>query len=237
MPRRSKMSESHIESAIGIRAETSVADPDTCKFIVDRVVHPGGPFVFDRRRATDDFTLPCRLLALQEVSAVVIADTTVSVTKERSASWEGLRAQIGAEIRAHLETGRPAIAEPSHSGRDDQQVRFAIEQLLDREVNPSIAAHGGKISIVELTNGVLSIAMSGGCQGCASSTATLRDGFETMARSVAPELTQIVDTTNHAAGTDPFYAKTSASNADTSPLHGVQLMETNYRNQSGSNIS
>ena len=88
-------------------------DPDTCKFIVDRVVHPGGPFAFDRRRATDDFTLPSRLLTLEAISAVVIADTTVSVTKERSASWEGLRSQIGAEIRAHLETGRPAIAEPS----------------------------------------------------------------------------------------------------------------------------
>ena len=68
--------------------------------------------------------------------------------------------------------------------------------------------------------------MSGGCQGCASSTATLRDGFETMARRVAPELTQIVDTTNHAAGDAPFYAQPSASNDDTSPLHSVQLGAT-----------
>ncbi|MCH9805091.1 NifU family protein [bacterium] len=231
------MSEVPLDSDIRIRAETSVVDPDTCKFIVDRVVHPGGPFAFDRRRATDDFTLPSRLLTLEAISAVVIADTTVSVTKERSASWEGLRSQIGAEIRAHLEIGRPAIVEPHHSGRDDQQVRAAIEQLVDREVNPTIAAHGGKISVVEVRNGVLSIAMSGGCQGCASSTATLRDGFETMARRVAPELTQIVDITNHAAGTAPFYAKPSASNADTSPLQGVQSMETNYRNQSGSNCA
>lgn len=231
------MSEPPLDSAIRIRAETSVADPDTCKFIVDRVVHPGGPFVFDRSRATDPSTLPFRLLALQEVSAVVIADATVSVTKERSTAWEGLRAQIGAEIRAHLETGRPAIAESPHTGRDDQQVRAAIEQLLDREVNPSIAAHGGKISVVKVANGVLSIAMSGGCQGCASSTATLRDGFETMARRVAPELTHIIDTTNHAAGTDPFYAKPPAGTADGSPLRRVELMKTNYRKQSGSNAS
>lgn len=138
------MSEVPLDSAIRIRAETSVVDPDTCKFIVDRVVHPGGPFAFDRRRATDDFTLPSRLLTLEAISAVVIADTTVSVTKERSASWEGLRSQIGAEIRAHLEIGRPAIVEPPHSGRDDQQVRAAIEQLVDREVNPTIAAHGAR---------------------------------------------------------------------------------------------
>lgn len=212
------MSEPPPDSPIRIRAETSIADPDTCKFIVDRSVHPGGPVAFDRLGATDSSTLPARLFVFDDVSAVVVADTTVSVAKVRSASWEGLRAQIGAEIRAHLKTGRPAIAEPSHTGRDDHRVRAALEHLLEREVNPSIAAHGGKISIVELTNGVLSIAMSGGCQGCASSTATLRDGFETMARRVAPELTQIVDTTNHAAGAAPFFAQPSASNHDTSPL-------------------
>ena len=222
------MSEPSLDAPIRIRAETSIADPETCKFIVDRSVHPGGPVAFDRLGATDSSTLPARLFVFDEVLAVVVADTTVSVTKVRSASWEGLRAKIGAEIRAHLQSGRPAIAEPSQTGRDDHQVRAAIERFLEREVNPSIAAHGGKISIVALTNGVLSIAMSGGCQGCASSTATLRDGFETMARRVAPELTQIVDTTNHAAGAAPFYAHPSASNDDTSPLRRVQLNATGH---------
>lgn len=219
------MSEPGPDAPIRIRAETSVADPDTCKFIVDRTVHPGGPVAFDRRGVTDSSPLPARLFVFDDVSGVVVADTTVSVTKVHSASWDGLRVQIGAEIRAHLHTGTPAIAETSHTGRDDEQVRAALELLLEREVNPSIAAHGGKISIVELTNGVLSIAMSGGCQGCASSTATLRDGFETMARRVAPELTSIVDTTNHAAGAAPFYAQPSARNDD-SPLHNVQLGAT-----------
>jgi Fe-S cluster biogenesis protein NfuA len=205
------MSERPSDAPIRIRAETSVADPDTCKFIVDRTVHPGGPVAFDRRGVTDSSPLPARLFVFDDVSAVVVADTTVSVTKVHSASWEGLRAQIGAEIRAHLHTGLSAIAETSHTGRDDDQVRAAL---------------GGKISIVELTNGVLSIAMSGGCQGCASSTATLRDGFETMARRVAPELTQIVDTTNHAAGAAPFYAQSSVGNDDSSPLHNVQLGAT-----------
>jgi Fe-S cluster biogenesis protein NfuA len=212
------MSEPSLDAPIRIRAETSVADPDTCKFIVDRSVHPGGPVAFDRLGTMDSSTLPARLFVFDEVSAVVVADRTVSVTKARSASWEDLRAQIGAEIRAHLQSGRPAIAEPAGTGRDDHQVRIAIERLLDRDVNPSIAAHGGKISIVELTNGVLSISMSGGCQGCASSTATLRDGFETMARRVAPELTEIVDTTNHAAGAAPFYVQPPVSNVDISPL-------------------
>ena len=225
-PEQSKMSEPTLDSTIRIRAEISVADPDTCKFVVDRTVHPGGPVAFDRQQPADSSTLPARLFAFDEVSTVVVADTTVSVTKVHAASWENLRAQIGTEIRAHLHTGLPALADRARTGRDDSEIRVAIERLLDRQVNPSIAAHGGKITIVEFADGVLSIAMSGGCQGCASSTATLRDGFETMARRVAPEITDIVDTTNHAVGAAPFFTGHATGNAAASPLHRVSLGAT-----------
>jgi len=50
--------------------------------------------------------------------------------------------------------------------------------------------------------------MSGGCQGCAASSVTLRQGFEVMVRRVAPEIVDIVDTTDHAAGEKPFYLRT-----------------------------
>jgi NFU1 iron-sulfur cluster scaffold homolog, mitochondrial len=79
--------------------------------------------------------------------------------------------------------------------------------LLDREVNRSIAAHGGKISMVDFRDGSLLIAMSGGCQGCAASQVTLRQGFEVMVRRVAPEIVDIIDTTDHAAGKKPFYQR------------------------------
>jgi len=82
-----------------------------------------------------------------------------------------------------------------------------VQALLDKEVNRSIANHGGKISIVEVRQGKLFITMSGGCQGCASSQVTLRQGFEVMLKRVAPEIEEIVDTTNHAAGKQPFYPR------------------------------
>ena len=218
MRKRSKMSETSPDVPIGIRAETSIADPDTCKFTVDRLVHPGGPWSFDRRQPTDSSPLIARLFTFEDLVHIVVAGTTVSVTKLPTASWETLRRAIGAEIRSQLQTGRPAIVEPSRTGRNDDQIRAAIESLLEREVNPSIAAHGGKITVIDLADGVLSIAMGGGCQGCASSTATLRDGFETMARRVAPELDRIVDTTNHAAGAAPFYPDRSSTQPVASPL-------------------
>jgi Fe-S cluster biogenesis protein NfuA len=91
-------------------------------------------------------------------------------------------------------------------GRPDAEVRAAIQALLDGEVNQGIASHGGKISLVDYQGGKLRIAMSGGCQGCASSQMTLRQGVEVMVRRIAPEVVEIVDTTDHSAGKSPFYA-------------------------------
>jgi Fe-S cluster biogenesis protein NfuA len=92
-------------------------------------------------------------------------------------------------------------------GRSDAELAVAVQELLDKEVNRSIANHGGQISIVEVLQGKLSITMSGGCQGCASSQVTLRQGFEVMLKRVAPEIAEVIDVTDHAAGTQPFYPR------------------------------
>ena len=196
---------------VGIRVEPSLADPDTCKFIVSRPLHPGGPFFFGNKERAVGSPLAVRLFALPGVANVLIAESVVTICKEPIASWSGLKAAIGTAIRTQLLTGVPAILEmhvhTGTQGRSDVELNTVIQELLDKEVNRSIANHGGKISIVEVRQGKLFITMSGGCQGCASSQVTLRQGFEVMLKRVAPEIEEIVDTTNHAAGKQPFYPR------------------------------
>lgn len=197
--------------AITIRAETSFADPDTCKFTVSRTVHSGGPFFFDNKERAAGSPLAERLFALPGVANVLVAENVVSVGKEPTASWSALTSPIGAVIRTLLFSAVPAILETPRSagtrGRSDAEIRTVVQDLLDREVNRSIAAHGGRISIVDVRGGSLFIVMSGGCQGCASSQVTLRQGFEVMVKRVAPEIVDIVDATDHAAGTRPYYQR------------------------------
>ena len=200
-----------IPLVISIRAETSVADPDSCKFTVSKMVHPGGSFFFDTPERAAGSPLIERLFALTGVAHVLVAGNVVTIGKNESASWEGLRAEIGAVIRTQLLTGVRAILEAPQSAppgnRNDDQIREVVQDLLDHETNPSIAAHGGMISIVRLEDRKLYIKMSGGCQGCAASQVTLRQGFELMVRRVAPEVIDIIDATDHASGTKPFYKK------------------------------
>jgi Fe-S cluster biogenesis protein NfuA len=201
-----------VDLPVSIRAEISLADPDTCKFIVSRTLHPGGPFFFGNKERAAGSPLGERLFALPGVANVLIAESVVTICKEPIASWSGLKAAIGTAIRTQLLTGVPAILEmhvvhTSTQGRSDAELTTAIQELLDKEVNRSIANHGGKISIVDVRQRKLFITMSGGCQGCASSQVTLRQGFEVMLKRVAPEIEEIVDATDHAAGKRPFYPR------------------------------
>jgi Fe/S biogenesis protein NfuA len=81
-------------------------------------------------------------------------------------------------------------------------------RVLEENVNPSIASHGGRADLVALDEGnqVAYIMLSGGCQGCAMSRMTLSDGIEKMLREEIPVLKEVVDVTDHASGVNPFYA-------------------------------
>jgi len=81
-----------------------------------------------------------------------------------------------------------------------------LQQLLDRHIYPSLAAHGGFASLVKVEVTVVYISMGGGCLGCAMSAATLREGITAMISQALPEVTQVIDVTDHDAGENPYYS-------------------------------
>jgi Fe/S biogenesis protein NfuA len=81
-----------------------------------------------------------------------------------------------------------------------------VSHILDTQVNPAIATHGGRIDLVDVKGTEVYMEMSGGCQGCSMSRMTLRQGVERQIRQLVPEVTAIHDVTDHDAGANPFYA-------------------------------
>ena len=82
-----------------------------------------------------------------------------------------------------------------------------VVAVLEQAVNPSIASHGGRADLVALNeeDGTAYLRLSGGCQGCAMSQMTLRQGIETALLEEVPELTRVLDVTDHGSGDNPFY--------------------------------
>ena len=95
---------------------------------------------------------------------------------------------------------RPGEAREAPTGPIADKVR----EVLDSQVNPAIAAHGGNIALVDVEETEIYVEMGGGCQGCALSRMTLRQGVERMLREAVPELTAVHDITDHASGENPY---------------------------------
>jgi Fe/S biogenesis protein NfuA len=84
-----------------------------------------------------------------------------------------------------------------------------VQQVLEQQINPAIAAHGGVVHLVDVEDGVAFVRMGGGCAGCGMATVTLDQGIELAIREAVPEITGVVDVTDHAAGQNPYYAPTA----------------------------
>ncbi len=91
----------------------------------------------------------------------------------------------------------------------------AVQRVIETQINPGVAAHGGHVTLLDVKDDVAYIALGGGCQGCGMADVTLKQGIEVMIRKAVPEIRQIIDTTDHAGGTNPYY---QSSKGGQSPL-------------------
>ena len=89
---------------------------------------------------------------------------------------------------------------------EDSRIRAKIQDLLDTAINPAVAGHGGVVSLVDVRDKMVYLQMGGGCQGCGMADVTLKQGIETMIREELPEVADIIDVTDHAAGESPYSA-------------------------------
>ena len=81
-----------------------------------------------------------------------------------------------------------------------------VQELIDSTINPAVAGHGGFVQLVEVKDNKVYLQMGGGCQGCGAADVTLKAGIERMIFEEVPEITEVLDTTDHASGSNPYYA-------------------------------
>jgi len=97
----------------------------------------------------------------------------------------------------------PAMSAPPADLSGDVAQRVLL--VLEQQINPSIAAHGGRADLVAVEDGAAFLRLSGGCAGCGLAAVTLSQGIEVALRESVPEILRVVDVTDHASGTNPYY--------------------------------
>lgn len=198
---------------ITIKARINEAT-DTGVFMVDRPVLDGFSFYApDRATANRESPLAAALFDLDSVDAVTIHGMTVTVKRggRSNAPHDQWAKEIAGQIREHLKSGVPVVnPEWLDKVPDEATLRAALQEVIDKEINPGIAGHSGNISITDIQGNTVFIKMGGGCQGCAASSITLRQGVEQSFRMAMPYMGALLDETDHAAGTNPFFTSLPA---------------------------
>jgi Fe/S biogenesis protein NfuA len=81
----------------------------------------------------------------------------------------------------------------------------AVQKVIDEQINPGVASHGGRVTLVSVKDDVAYVRFGGGCQGCSSADVTLKQGVATMIKNAVPAIKDVLDSTEHAAGANPYY--------------------------------
>jgi Fe/S biogenesis protein NfuA len=189
-----------METVLGILAEED--EPEALGLRIEITGTKGVDFIYDLsfdelgQVAADDV-----LTTVGDIQVIVPAGT---VDNLRGSTLDIPRAagQGGLVIRNPNRPDPLAGVELHLEGTVAEQVA----QLLDQSVNPSLAAHGGYATLVGVDEqNQVFLTLGGGCQGCAMSRMTITEGIDRAIREAIPEVTAIVDATDHASGENPFY--------------------------------
>jgi Fe-S cluster biogenesis protein NfuA len=199
-----------VDQEIKITGYPSRVDPMECSFTVDRPVLEDRSFYFPSAEKAVGSPLAERLFAVPGVATVLVAHDTVTVTKDAARTWQEVGKEIGAAIRDIVRSGEPAVS-PEAMTRvpPPDTIREVVQHLIDTQINPGIASHGGHVRLLDVRGNAVYIEMGGGCQGCGMANVTLRHGIEKVIREMVPEVGEILDVTDHAAGRNPFYASSA----------------------------
>jgi Fe/S biogenesis protein NfuA len=129
----------------------------------------------------------------------------VAIDRESAELLQGGKVDwVESGVRRGFKVESPHLR-PIGSLPPDGPLAERVRMVLDKQINPSVATHGGAIGLVEVRRSTAYITMSGGCQGCGMAGVTLRQGVERMLKEAIPEIESVVDVTDHRAGANPFY--------------------------------
>jgi Fe/S biogenesis protein NfuA len=84
-------------------------------------------------------------------------------------------------------------------------LKTKVQELIDSMINPAVAGHGGFVELVDVQDNRVYLQMGGGCQGCGAADVTLKQGIERLIKEEIPEIAEVLDATDHSAGSNPYY--------------------------------
>ncbi|SFS12272.1 NifU family protein [Sphingomonas jatrophae] len=177
-------------------------NPATLKFLPGRAVMDAGTRDFATPEEAEASPLASALFSLGDVEGVFFGSDFVSVTSAPGSEWRDLKPQVLDVLLDHFASGAPLFAgggagairiddDAFPENPEDADIVDQIKDLIETRVRPAVARDGGDIVYRGFDRGTVYLAMHGACAGCPSSTATLKQGIETLLKHYVPEVTEV----------------------------------------------
>lgn len=184
-----------------LEARAEEGDPERLALWVEVTGVRDGSFTYDIYFQAAADAAPGDAVDEQAELAVVVPEASVDRLRGARLDWS----EDGEGGLVILNPNSPPRADAPPTGDLSGDLAQRIIAVLDAQVNPSIAAHGGRADLVAVEERTAYLRLSGGCQGCGLARLTLSQGIEVALREEVPELVSIVDVTDHASGTNPYF--------------------------------
>ena len=208
-------------------AHVWVADPNALKLRITPMILPmGEKRLYNAPETALESPLAQSIFEIGRIESVELESAALTVYMTEDSDWDAIMHRIPEVVREHMESGLLAVdgldpqprakpagkskynfgfREVSTNSRPREEQVEIVRHLLDEEINPAVAAHGGHFNLIDVRDDTVYVQLGGGCQGCGMVDVTLRQGVEQRMREVLPEMVALIDVTDHASGDNPFY--------------------------------
>ena len=188
-----------------LRVRSAEPEPEKLALWLEVSGVANGKFKYDMYFQPVDYAGPTDVVQVHDDLSVVIPG--FSVDKVRGAILDVAGDPVeGGLVLDNPNSPSPAVGATGRPPADlSGDVAQRVFQVLEQQINPSIAAHGGNAQLVAVEGDTAYLRLSGGCQGCGMASVTLSQGIEVAIRESVPEITRVVDVTDHASGSNPYF--------------------------------
>ena len=190
-----------------LRVRANENEPETLALWLEIAGVANGKYKYDMYFQPVDYAGPTDVIQRHDDLSVVIPAFSIDKVRGATLDVSGDPVEGGLVLdnpnSPSPVVGTAATARPPADLSGDVAQR--VLQVLDSQINPSIASHGGHAELVAVEEGTAYLRLSGGCQGCGMASVTLTQGIEVVIKESIPEITTVVDVTDHASGTNPYF--------------------------------
>jgi Fe-S cluster biogenesis protein NfuA len=201
-----------VNRSFAITSEIDRRNGSVCRFTVERTLQIGS-LTFEDKEAARESLLARKIFDVPGIAKISLIGKLLVVTKTETVEWTDLRERIEAILEAYLTS--PLALSPEQV--EDQMQLLGrtpsekVQYLLNQRINPGVAEHAGFVQLIDIRDNRVYVRLSGGCQGCSAADFTLRQGIEAIIKGVMPEIREVIDVTDHGAGTNPYFRRQAYS--------------------------